>query len=68
MLAYFILYAVCYFILLGTGGPAPGSTFKSCDGTIIKRTHDGGIPDEVGQEHQKISNTPGTLSMANTGK
>jgi len=49
----------------GTGGPTPNSTFQSCDGTTIKRTHDGGIPDEL---TQKITNDVGTLSMANTGR
>jgi len=52
----------------GTGGPDPNSTFKSCDGTTIKRTHDGGIPDEIGKEQYKITNDVGTLSMANTGR
>mmetsp|Transcript_18739 Transcript_18739/g.43383 ORF Transcript_18739/g.43383 Transcript_18739/m.43383 type:complete len:137 (+) Transcript_18739:735-1145(+) len=52
----------------GTGGPKPGSTFQSCDGQTITRTRDGGIPDEVGKPHQKISNEVGTLSMANTGR
>jgi len=52
----------------GTGGPDPNSTFKSCDGTTIKRTHDGGIPDEIGKEQYKITNDVGTLSMANTGE
>ena len=52
----------------GTGGPVPGSTFQSCDGTSIKRTHDGGIPDEIGKSHQEITNDIGTLSMANTGE
>eukprot|EP00534_Pseudo-nitzschia_fraudulenta_P002406 CAMPEP_0201128118 /NCGR_PEP_ID=MMETSP0850-20130426/32680_1 /ASSEMBLY_ACC=CAM_ASM_000622 /TAXON_ID=183588 /ORGANISM="Pseudo-nitzschia fraudulenta, Strain WWA7" /LENGTH=186 /DNA_ID=CAMNT_0047397191 /DNA_START=105 /DNA_END=665 /DNA_ORIENTATION=- len=52
----------------GTGGPDAGTTFKSCDGTTITRTHDGGIPDEIGQPHQRITNAPGTLSMANTGQ
>jgi cyclophilin family peptidyl-prolyl cis-trans isomerase len=28
----------------------------------------GDSPDEIGQAHQKISNEPGTLSMANTGQ
>jgi len=51
----------------GTGGPAPGSTFQSCDGTTIKRNREGGIPDEIGKGHQKITNDVGTLSMANTG-
>jgi len=52
----------------GTGGPDPNTSFQSCDGKTITRTHDGGIPDEVGQAHQKISNDVGTLSMANTGQ
>eukprot|EP00814_Leptocylindrus_danicus_P017707 CAMPEP_0116035666 /NCGR_PEP_ID=MMETSP0321-20121206/20546_1 /TAXON_ID=163516 /ORGANISM="Leptocylindrus danicus var. danicus, Strain B650" /LENGTH=176 /DNA_ID=CAMNT_0003512627 /DNA_START=28 /DNA_END=555 /DNA_ORIENTATION=+ len=52
----------------GTGGPDPGTTFKSCDGTMYKRTHDGGIPDEIGKEEQKLTNAVGTLSMANTGQ
>ncbi len=52
----------------GTGGPVAGSTFQSCTGETIKRTHDGGIPDEIGSPHQKITNDVGTLSMANTGK
>jgi cyclophilin family peptidyl-prolyl cis-trans isomerase len=52
----------------GTGGPAPNSGFYSCDGKRYKRTPDGGIPDEVGKEHQKITNDVGTLSMANTGR
>lgn len=52
----------------GTGGPAKNSPFKGCDGTQYTRTHDGGIPDEVGKAHQKITNDVGTLSMANTGQ
>jgi cyclophilin family peptidyl-prolyl cis-trans isomerase len=52
----------------GTGGPAPGSTFQGCDGKTYKRNSDGGIPDEVGKDHQRITNAPGTLSMANTGR
>lgn len=51
----------------GTGGPDPNSTFKGCDGQTYKRNSDGGIPDEIGKEHQRITNAPGTLSMANTG-
>merc|ERR1712113_172039 len=35
------------------------------DGKVIKRTGGGNIPDEF---TAKISNTPGTLSMANTGR
>lgn len=49
----------------GTGGPAPGSTFTSADGTrSFKRNAEGGIPDEL---TARLSNTKGTLSMANTG-
>ena len=52
----------------GTGGPDGGSSFTSCTGEMIQRTRDGGIPDEVGAAHQKITNAVGTLSMANTGE
>mmetsp|Transcript_10954 Transcript_10954/g.15364 ORF Transcript_10954/g.15364 Transcript_10954/m.15364 type:complete len:187 (+) Transcript_10954:127-687(+) len=52
----------------GTGNPDPGTSFTSCDGKTQTRTDDGGIPDEIGSPHQKISNTAGTLSMANTGR
>jgi cyclophilin family peptidyl-prolyl cis-trans isomerase len=52
----------------GTGGPDANTPFTACDGKQYTRTHDGGIPDEVGQVHQRISNEPGTLSMANTGQ
>uniref|UniRef100_A0A7S4JKA0 Peptidyl-prolyl cis-trans isomerase n=1 Tax=Odontella aurita TaxID=265563 RepID=A0A7S4JKA0_9STRA len=52
----------------GTGGPPGGSTFRGCDGKTYTRTHDGGIPDEIGQPHQRITNDVGTLSMANTGQ
>ncbi|CAB9524012.1 Peptidylprolyl isomerase domain and WD repeat-containing protein 1 [Seminavis robusta] len=52
----------------GTGGPSPNTQFKSCDGKTYTRTADGGIPDEVGQSHQRITNGVGTLSMANTGQ
>lgn len=52
----------------GTGGPDPGTTFQGCDGKTYTRTNEGGIPDEIGQPHQQISNKPGTLSMANTGQ
>lgn len=52
----------------GTGGPPPFSRFTACDGTSIERNEDGGIPDEVGKSHQRISNDEGTLSMANTGQ
>lgn len=52
----------------GTGGPDPGTEFKGCDGKTYKRNSGGSIPDEVGKEHQRITNAPGTLSMANTGR
>ena len=52
----------------GTGGPAPGTSFQGCDGKTYSRNRGGGIPDEVGQPHQKITNDKGTLSMANTGQ
>lgn len=52
----------------GTGGPDAGTTFKGCDGNTYKRNRDGCIPDEVGKDHQRITNAPGTLSMANTGR
>lgn len=50
----------------GTGGPDPNTTFASAMNPqqIFTRTEDGGIPDEL---TQRISNTVGTLSMANTG-
>lgn len=51
----------------GTGGPKPNSTFKGCDDKTYTRTSTGGIADEWGKENQKMSNEPGTLSMANTG-
>jgi cyclophilin family peptidyl-prolyl cis-trans isomerase len=51
----------------GTGGPAAKSTFKGCDGKIYKRNASGTIPDEIGKDHQRITNAPRTLSMANTG-
>mmetsp|Transcript_2752 Transcript_2752/g.3935 ORF Transcript_2752/g.3935 Transcript_2752/m.3935 type:complete len:134 (-) Transcript_2752:800-1201(-) len=49
----------------GTGGPDPGTSFQSCDGKTYQRNREGGIPDE---NTQRISNEPGTLSMANTGR
>ena len=52
----------------GTGGPDPGTSFKGCDGNTYKRNSGGNIPDEVGKDHQRITNAPGTLSMANTGR
>uniref|UniRef100_A0A6B2LL77 Peptidyl-prolyl cis-trans isomerase n=1 Tax=Arcella intermedia TaxID=1963864 RepID=A0A6B2LL77_9EUKA len=48
----------------GTGGPKGRTTFKVGD-KVITRDRDGNIPDEF---TQKISNEPGTLSMANTGQ
>jgi cyclophilin family peptidyl-prolyl cis-trans isomerase len=50
----------------GTGGPDPNTTFvSSIDPTkTYQRNEDGGIPDEL---TCRISNTSGTLSMANTG-
>lgn len=49
----------------GTGGPAPNSTFTSADGqTTYQRNEEGGIPDEL---TARLTNGPGTLSMANTG-
>merc|ERR1719356_178113 len=50
----------------GTGGPAPGTTFTNlADGSTVTRSRSGCIPDEL---EQKISNEPGTFSMANTGQ
>lgn len=49
----------------GTGGPKPQSKFKGCDGQTYTRNEEGGIPDEL---TCKLSNEPGTLSMANTGQ
>jgi cyclophilin family peptidyl-prolyl cis-trans isomerase len=50
----------------GTGGPQGGTSFKNlATGEMVSRTRDGGIPDEL---TQKLSNEPGTLSMANTGQ
>mmetsp|Transcript_7018 Transcript_7018/g.11309 ORF Transcript_7018/g.11309 Transcript_7018/m.11309 type:complete len:220 (-) Transcript_7018:45-704(-) len=50
----------------GTGGPNPGTSFTNlADGSTIKRNGGGCIPDEL---TQKISNEPGTFSMANTGR
>lgn len=49
----------------GTGGPPAGSTYKNlATGEDIVRTG-GCIPDEF---TAKLSNEPGTLSMANTGR
>ncbi|GAX27843.1 hypothetical protein FisN_13Hh050 [Fistulifera solaris] len=52
----------------GTGGPPPHSSFQSADGKSYKRNDEGGIPDEIGQPQHRITNAPGTLSMANTGQ
>jgi cyclophilin family peptidyl-prolyl cis-trans isomerase len=49
----------------GTGGPEPNSRFTSATGTSYRRNEEGGIPDEF---TARISNGPGTLSMANTGQ
>jgi cyclophilin family peptidyl-prolyl cis-trans isomerase len=50
----------------GTGGPADGSKYKNlATGAEIVRKNGGNIPDEL---ITKISNEPGTLSMANTGQ
>lgn len=49
----------------GTGGPEPNSRFTSTTGKSYRRNADGGIPDEY---TARISNAPGTLSMANTGQ
>ena len=48
----------------GTGGPDAGSTFETPSGEKIVR-RGGCIPDEL---TAKLSNEPGTLSMANTGQ
>ncbi|VEU44024.1 unnamed protein product [Pseudo-nitzschia multistriata] len=52
----------------GTGGPMQKTAFKNCNGESMLRNHDGCIPDEIGDGHPRISNSVGTLSMANTGK
>lgn len=53
----------------GTGGPEDGSQFLcrggQFDGKQVARINGGCIPDEFTAE---ISNAPGTLSMANTGR
>eukprot|EP00389_Voromonas_pontica_P010580 GDKH01016120.1.p1 GENE.GDKH01016120.1~~GDKH01016120.1.p1 ORF type:complete len:189 (-),score=49.92 GDKH01016120.1:156-722(-) len=51
----------------GTGGPPPKSSFKLPDGKVVSRLGDGSIPDEM-PANLKLSNLPGTLSMANTGQ
>eukprot|EP01039_Chlorochromonas_danica_P010329 gene10329-11433_t len=57
----------------GTGGPQGGSTYTyvAKDGTTktVTRTRDGSIPDEFREPGcPRLSNEPGTLSMANTGQ
>lgn len=49
----------------GTGGPEPNSSFTTANGTEMTRNGGGNIPDE---HTAKLSNEPGTLSMANTGR
>lgn len=50
----------------GTGGPVPNSKYTTPDGrTITRDSQEGCIPDEM---TTKVSNEPGTLSMANTGQ
>merc|ERR1719225_1507737 len=50
----------------GTGGPSGGTTYTNlADGSTVTRNRGGCIPDEL---TSKISNEPGTLSMANTGQ
>ena len=50
----------------GTGGPQGNTAYKNiATGAEITRNSGGNIPDEL---TQKISNEPGTLSMANTGQ
>eukprot|EP00468_Gymnochlora_sp_CCMP2014_P008265 CAMPEP_0167761802 /NCGR_PEP_ID=MMETSP0110_2-20121227/12384_1 /TAXON_ID=629695 /ORGANISM="Gymnochlora sp., Strain CCMP2014" /LENGTH=201 /DNA_ID=CAMNT_0007648545 /DNA_START=129 /DNA_END=734 /DNA_ORIENTATION=- len=51
----------------GTGGPNPGTKFQlyGDDAVITRDPRTGCIPDEF---TSKISNKPGTLSMANTGQ
>eukprot|EP00615_Pteridomonas_danica_P011172 CAMPEP_0114359886 /NCGR_PEP_ID=MMETSP0101-20121206/23370_1 /TAXON_ID=38822 ORGANISM="Pteridomonas danica, Strain PT" /NCGR_SAMPLE_ID=MMETSP0101 /ASSEMBLY_ACC=CAM_ASM_000211 /LENGTH=175 /DNA_ID=CAMNT_0001503687 /DNA_START=124 /DNA_END=651 /DNA_ORIENTATION=+ len=49
----------------GTGGPESGSTYKNLETEEIITRRGGNIPDEFAAE---ISNEPGTLSMANTGR
>lgn len=53
----------------GTGGPAPGTTYEVPGVGTIKRNSGGSIPDEFRNAGcPRISNEPGTLSMANTGQ
>jgi len=49
----------------GTGGPPGGTSFTLPDGSSVSRDVGGNIPDELIAE---LSNEPGTLSMANTGR
>ena len=49
----------------GTGGPPGDGSYKTATGQTITRDRGGNIPDEL---TQRISNEPGTLSMANTGQ
>merc|ERR1712039_175202 len=50
----------------GTGGPSGGTSYTNlADGSTVKRNSGGCIPDEL---TQKLSNEPGTFSMANTGR
>jgi len=53
----------------GTGGPEDGTAFKILagpdEGKEVVRRNGGNIPDEL---TEKITNAPGTLSMANTGR
>eukprot|EP00933_Yihiella_yeosuensis_P040969 TRINITY_DN353_c1_g1_i1.p1 TRINITY_DN353_c1_g1~~TRINITY_DN353_c1_g1_i1.p1 ORF type:complete len:224 (+),score=43.43 TRINITY_DN353_c1_g1_i1:74-745(+) len=50
----------------GTGGPQGGTSYTNlADGSTIKRNAGGCIPDEF---TAKLSNEPGTFSMANTGR
>jgi cyclophilin family peptidyl-prolyl cis-trans isomerase len=52
--------------MAGTGGPDGNTEYKNiADGSTVKRNAGGSIPDEL---TAKISNEPGTFSMANTGQ
>jgi cyclophilin family peptidyl-prolyl cis-trans isomerase len=48
----------------GTGGPPDGEYKNLKTGAMVSRSNGGNIPDE---HAAKISNQPGTFSMANTG-
>jgi len=52
----------------GTGGPPDGKFKNLKTGATEKRSGGGNIRDEIGGAVPKISNEPGTLSMANTGQ